>query len=341
MRKIVSVISILIVVVSSLLLTGCGQETASNKKVDIFFPSGNERFVTSGNSLKDTLEKEGFTVSLQFAGSNDEQAQQIDAVLGKGSGCIVIAAFDSKAIGTSLEKAKAKNIPIIAYDRLPMDTEAVDYYATFDNEGIGTAMAKYVENKFNLKQGAGPYTVEFFQGSDDDNNAVLINKGMMAVLKPYIDKGQLVVASGQTGFRDTTIKSWDGKNAAARMDKLVKTYYTGRNLDILMSASDSIAEGLVDGLAGAGYNGVQPFITGQDATPKALEFVRSGKQGTTMAKSAELLNGKCIRMIKAVVEGTQPEVNDVSTYNNGKITVPSYLCIPLILDKENLDEAVK
>ena len=127
-------------------------------------------------------------------------------------------------------------------------------------------MAKYVENKFNLKQGAGPYTVEFFQGSDDDNNAVLIDKGMMAVLKPYIDKGQLVVASGQTGFRDTTIKSWDGKNAAARMDKLVKTYYTGRNLDILMSASDSIAEGLVDGLAGAGYNGVQPFITGQDAT---------------------------------------------------------------------------
>ena len=121
----------------------------------------------------------------------------------------------------------------------------------------------------------------------------------------------------------------------------MKTYYTGRNLDILMSASDSIAEGLVDGLAGAGYNGVQPFITGQDATPKALEFVRSGKQGTTMAKSAELLNGKCIRMIKAVVEGTQPEVNDVRTYNNGKITVPSYLCIPLILDKENLDEAVK
>ena len=199
------------------------------------------------------------------------------------------------------------------------------------------AMAKYIENKFNLKQNGGPYTIEFFQGSDDDNNAVLIDKGMMTILKPYMDKGQLVTLSGQTRFQDTTIKGWDGKNAAARLKQLVAQYYNGRSLDIIMSASDSIAEGLVDPAA-AGYSGPQPFITGQDATPKALEFVQNGKQGITLKKSDALLNGKCLRMIKAVVEGTQPELNDLKTYNNGTITVPSYLCIPTIIDKDNLAE---
>lgn len=338
MKKILSLLCLALFLVSALFLTGCGKDTASAKRVDIFFPAGLARFEASGQTLKSSLEGQGFTVNLQFAATADEQGQQIEKAASDGTNCVVIAAVDSKAVGSSLAKAKEKKIPIIAYDRLPLNTDAVDYYATFDNEGIGVAMAKYVENKFNLKQNGGPYTIEFFQGSDDDNNAVLIDKGMMSILKPYIDKGQLVVASGQTRFQDTTIKGWDGKNAAARPKQLVSQYYSGRSLDIIMSASDSISEGLVDPAA-AGYSGSQPFITGQDATPKALDSVQNGKQGITLKKSDALLNGKCIRMIKAAVEGTQPELNDLKTYNNGSITVPSYLCIPTIIDKDNLAEA--
>ncbi len=339
MKKLFTLFCLSLFVLSTLLLSGCGQEASSNKKIDILFPSNNVRFENSGKNLKEQLEKEGYTVNLQFASSADEQGQQIESAVGNGSNCIVVAGVDSKTVGNSLAKAKEKKIPVIAYDRLPMNTDAVDYYATFDNEGIGTAMAKYIENKYNLKSGAGPYTVEFFQGSDDDNNAALIDKGMMTIIQPYIDKGQLVVASGQTKFHDTTIKGWDGKNAAERLKKLVAQYYNGRNLDIILSASDSIAEGLVEGLPGSGYTGSQPFITGQDATAKAIGFTHDGRQGFTIKKSDSLLNGKCIRMIKAVVDGTQPELNDLKTYNNGTITVPSYLCIPTIIDKENISEA--
>lgn len=341
MKKILSFLCLSALLACSLFVSGCGSESASSKKIDILFPGGLERWETSGQQLKSDLEKQGFTVNLQFAKTGDEQNQQLDAVTESGSACIVIGAVDSKKVGSSLDKAKTKKIPVIAYDRLPLNTDAVSYYATFDNEGIGTAMAQYVIEKYNLKKGAGPYNVEFFQGSDDDNNAHLIDKGMLNELKPYIDRGQLVVASGQKDFQQTTVKGWEPKNAAERTKKLLTQYYSGRQLDIAMCASDSIAEGVVDGLTSAGYSGTWPFITGQDATQKNLALVQQGKQGTTLLKSADVLNNKCVKMVKAVVEGMQPEINDLNTYNNGAITVPTYLCIPLIIDKDNITEAQK
>lgn len=156
MKKILSLLCLALFLVSALFLTGCGKDTASAKRVDIFFPAGLARFEASGQTLKSSLEGQGFTVNLQFAATADEQGQQIEKAASDGTNCVVIAAVDSKAVGSSLAKAKEKKIPIIAYDRLPLNTDAVDYYATFDNEGIGVAMAKYVENKFNLKQNGGP-----------------------------------------------------------------------------------------------------------------------------------------------------------------------------------------
>nr|WP_231036362.1 sugar-binding protein [Pectinatus sottacetonis] len=295
-----------------------------------------ERWEKSGQQFKTELEKQGFKVNLLFAKTADEQSKQVENAIKDKANCVVIGAVDSKTIGKALEKAKKNNIPIIAYDRLPMNTNAVSYYATFDNEGIGIAMGKYIVNKYNLKSGAGPYTIEFFQGADDDNNAHIINKGVMSVLKPYMDDGQLVVPSGQIDFKATNTPEWSPQNAAKRMEKLVAQYYGTRNLDIVLSASDSVTDGVIQGLMNAGYSGSWPFITGQDATKKNLAYVEQGKQGFTILKSADLINSKCIRMVKAVIDGSQLEINDVKTYNNGVITVPSYLCIPLIIDKNNI-----
>jgi len=338
MKKILTIFCMIVVVAMLLLIGGCGSKNDA-KTVDVFFPSGLERWEKSGQQFKTELEQQGFKVNLLFAKTGDEQNQQIEKAAKDKVACFVVGAVDSNNVGKALAKAKENNIPVIAYDRLPMNTDAVTYYATFDNEGIGVAMGKYIENKFNLKTGAGPYNIEFMQGSDDDNNAHLIDKGVMGVLKPYLDNGQLVVASGQTAFKDTNTAGWKADNAANRMKKLISQYYMGRNIDIILCASDSLAEGSIKALQETGYSGSWPFITGQDAAKKNIDFVSQGQQGFTMLKSASLINNKCIRMIKAVVEGTKPEINDVKTYNNGKITVPSYLCIPLIIDKDNIADA--
>lgn len=323
-----------------LLVAGCGNsDEQGSKKVAISFANSSESWQRNGQSIKDALEAEGFQVDLQFADTDVKQAEQIQELIAGGPKCLVIGAVNSTTLGDALKLAKEKNIPVIAYDRLIMNTDAVSYYASFDNEAVGNAMGYYIEAALNLKSGAGPFNFEAFAGDPDDNNAHLFFDGAMNILKPYIDKGQLVCRSGELSFDKVNTKGWEPKHAAARMDKLLKQYYAdGAGIDVILSPNDGIAGGIRDGMAQAGYGGGMPILTGQDADPKALQAIKEGKQSITIFKDPAQLSAKCIRMIKAVVEGTQPSVNDVTTYNNGVITVPSYLCIPKIIDKDNLGD---
>src|SRR5690606_9945538 len=106
--------------------------------------------------------------------------------------------------------AKKQGIPVISYDRLIMNTENVDYYVTFDNFKVGVLQGQYIEEKLGLKEGKGPFNIELFAGSPDDNNAYFFWDGAMSILKPYIDNGQLVVRSGQTQFDQIATLRWDG-----------------------------------------------------------------------------------------------------------------------------------
>jgi putative multiple sugar transport system substrate-binding protein len=336
MKKNIHLFLALVMTLLLSLVSGCGSQDSS-KTVELCFSHQPDRWMNGAQEMKESLEKEGYKVNLTIYNSEEEQKSAMAAAVKAKPKCIVTAGVDTKIVQESLDEAQKENIPIIGYDSLPKDTAAVSYYVTFDNEGVGTAMGKYIEQKFNLRSGAGPFTIEFFSGGPNDSNAPLMYKGMYDVLKPYLDKGQLVVPSGKVTFSDTATKDWDAKVSASRMKELVAKYYTGRSLDIIVSASDGISYGIIDGLAD--YHGSQPFITGQDADKKALAFIQQGKMGMTIRKDSNDLNQKCIRMIKAVVEGTKPVLNDTDTYNNGAITVPTYLCIPYIVDKDNLSEA--
>jgi len=337
MRKIARALTAcLLILTMAFLAAGCGSSGHEAKRVDLIFSHSPERWQTGAKSMAEELTQQGYQVNLQIFSNEDEQKAAMKGAIDGKSSCIVLAGGNDKVIGDELKAAKDAKIPIIAYDSLVQNTDALSYYVTFDNEGIGASMGRYIEEKFNLQSGAGPFTIEFLSGSEHDSNARLMHDGTYEVLKPYIDKGQLVVLSGKTSFEDTAIKNWDTKNAEAYTQELVSKYYTGRSLDIVVAASDGIAYGVIDGLAN--YSGSWPFITGQDADAKALDYVRNGRMGFTIKKDSDTLNYKCVRMIKAVVEGSHPDINDVNTYNNGVITVPSYLCIPQIIDKDNIDE---
>ena len=333
MKKIITYLSLAIMALVLFVAAGCGSDNGSSKKVAVAFANSSASWQKNGQTIKDTLEKEGFSVDLQFADTADQQVQQIKDQIKAGPRCIVIGAVDGSALTDVLAEAKEKKIPLIAYDRLIMDTDAVSYYAAFDNEAVGTAMGEYLEAALNLKSGAGPFNIEVFAGDPKDNNAHLFFEGAMKVLKPYMDKGQLVVPSKETGFDQVATKDWDAKNAANRMEKLLAAN-PGTDYAAILSPNDGVAGGIREALA-KGYSGTFPLITGQDAEAKAIEAIQSGQQAITIYKAPELLTAKCVRMIKAVVEGSKPDINDISTYNNGVITVPAYLCIPMIIDRNN------
>lgn len=334
----ISVCLILSLLGLSVLFTGCGSEAEGGKNVAVTFANSSASWQRNGDTIKKALEEVGFAVNLQFADNEKQQIDQLKEMIESKPRCIVIGAVNSGALAEVLKAAKENQIPVIAYDRLVMNTDAVSYYASFDNEGVGQAMGEYIEAALNLKSGAGPFNIEVFAGDPGDNNAHLFFSGAMDVLKPYLDKGQLVCPSRETSFEQAATKDWDPKNAKTRMEKLLAGNYSdGKQLHAILSPNDGCAGAIVEALADRGYAGSQPIITGQDADPAALDNIRQGRQAITIYKDPAQLTAKCVRMIKAVVEGVQPDINDVKTYNNGSITVPAYLCTPYIVDKENID----
>lgn len=320
---------------------------SKGKKVGVAMPTqSSERWINDGANMKAKLEELGYTVEMQYA-EDDVQAQvsQIENLIANGADCLVVAAVDSSALVNVLAQAKANDIPVIAYDRLLMDTDAVSYYATFDNKGVGTAIAEYIEEKKDLKNAKADgksYNIEFFMGSPDDNNAVFLYNGIMEVLQPYLDDGTLVCKTGRTAFQDTCILRWSQETAQQWCENYLSGYYADEKIDIACTAFDGFAYGVRAALEGAGYTTGDewPLITGQDAELMAVKNIISGYQTMSIYKDTRLLADKCVKMVQAVLEGTEPEINDTTQYNNNVKIVPSYLCTPVAVDKDNYKEII-
>jgi putative multiple sugar transport system substrate-binding protein len=320
---------------------------ANGKVVGVAMPTqSSERWINDGANMKEQLEALGYEVDLQYA-EDDVQAQvsQIENLVAKGVDCLVVAAVDSAALVNALGQAKEAGIPVIAYDRLLMDTDAVSYYATFDNKAVGTLMAQYVEENMDLKNAEADgksYTVELFMGSPDDNNAYFVYDGIMEVIQPYIDNGVLVCESGQIDFESNNTLRWSQETAQQRCENILTANYADKKLDIAITAYDGLAYGVRSALEGAGYVVGEdwPMITAQDAETMACKNIISGHQTMSICKDTKILAAKCVTMVQAVLEGTEPEINDTEQYNNNVLTVPSYLCVPVAVDKDNLQEVV-
>ena len=323
-------------------------DTGAGKTIGVAMPTqSSERWINDGADMKEQLEAVGYSVELQYD-EDDVQAQvsQIENLIAKNVDCLVVAAVDSSALVNALAQAKAAGIPVIAYDRLLMDTDAVSYYATFDNKGVGTAIAKYVEEKMDLanaEKDGKSYTCELFMGSPDDNNAVFLYNGVMEVLQPYFDNGVLVCKSGQLDFESNNTLRWSQETAQSRCENILTANYADAKLDIAISAYDGLSYGIRSALEGAGYvaGGEDwPLITGQDAETMACKNILAGYQTMSICKDTSLLASKCVTMVQAVLEGTEPEINDTEQYNNNVLVVPSYLCTPVPVDKDNLKEVI-
>lgn len=311
--------------------------------VGIAMPTkSSERWVSDGENMAKEFEKLGYRTDLQYAEDVVEnQISQIENMITKGVDILVIASIDGEALTDVLQKANEQGIDVIAYDRLIMNSDHVSYYATFDNFQVGVLQGTYIEEKLGLKDGEGPFNIELFAGSPDDNNAYFFFDGAMSVLKPYIDSGQLIVKSGQTDFDQIAILRWDGETAQARMDNLLSAHYTTEKVDAVLSPYDGISIGIISSLKGVGYGKEDmPIITGQDAELASVKSIIAGEQTQTVFKDTRELAKKAVTMAEAVLKGKEAEVNDTETYDNGVKVVPSYLLEPVSVDISNYKEVL-
>ena len=312
--------------------------------VGILMPTqSSERWINDGANMKAQLEEKGYKVELQYAEDDTAmQVSQLENYIAKDVDCLVIAAIDSGVLVNAEAQAKEAGIPIIAYDRLLMDTDAISYYATFDNKGVGTVIAQYIKDTKDLEaaRAAGEsYTLEFFMGSPDDNNALFLYNGIMEVLGEYLEDGTLVCKSGKTSFEDTCILRWSQETAQANCENVLTAFYADEDLDIACTAFDGFAYGCKAALLGAGYTEENwPLVTGQDAEVMATKNIIAGTQTMSIYKDTRLLASKAVTMVDAVLQGTEPEINDTEQYNNGVITVPTYMCTPIAVDQANYKE---
>ncbi len=319
---------------------------APKTKVGVCMPTKDaQRWNQDGANMKAMLEEAGYTVDLQYA-NNDvaTQVSQIENMVTGGCSVIVIGSIDGSALKAALDNAKRKKVAVVSYDRLIMNSNAVSYYATFDNYKVGVMMAEYLVDKLNLKERTkdDPAYIEYFTGSPDDNNCVFLWNGSMDVFKPYIDSGVLVCRSGQTSKAQCSTLRWATEEAQNRMENLIASNGygpRGTRLDAVLSHADIVSMGVTNALVAAGYTKANfPIITGQDADIAAVKNVLKGTQAMTIFKDTRTLAEKTVTMVDALMKNTKPEVNDTKSYNNGTGIIPSYLCDPVIVEPSNYKE---
>ncbi|WP_104172788.1 sugar-binding protein [Arthrobacter sp. Y81] len=341
-----------IAAIAALALTACGRaETGTtggtsggeafpqNSSIGVALPQKtSENWVLAEKLFNDGLNGAGFKADVQFAnGGVSEQQNQISAMVTKGAKVIIVGAIDGAQLGTQLKQAKDSGATIIAYDRLLLNTENVDYYVAYDNFKVGELQGQALLDGMKAKKPSGPYNIELFAGSPDDANAKVFFDGAMSILQPKIDDGTLKVLSGQKSFEQAVTQGWKAENAQRRADTLLTGSYGTASLDGVLSPNDTLARAVLTSVKAAGKP--LPIITGQDSEVESVKSIMAGEQYSTINKDTRKLVEHAITMVKDIQAGKTPEINDDKSYNNTVKTVPAYLLDPVIVTKENVKTA--
>ena len=333
-----------------------GGAAAKGNKVGIAMPTKSlERWNRDGSYLQEQFKSKGYEVSLVYS-DNDvtQQVNDIENLIADNVSILVVAAIDGESLSNVLDDADSKGIPVISYDRLIMNTKAVDYYVSFDNYTVGKLQGQYVVDTLGLNTSdtSKKYNIEFTAGDPADNNAGFFFNGAYDTLKPFLDAGILNVVSGQTSFEQVATASWDTTNAMNRMQNILASNYSdGTQLDIALCSNDSTALGVTQAIESdyAGKNSV--IITGQDGDEANLANIVDGKQSMTVYKAVANEAVVTLDIAVAILNGQKPDANFASTanwgfecaydntsYNNNTGLIPSYLLVPTVVTKDNIDK---
>ncbi|PKM49998.1 MAG: sugar ABC transporter substrate-binding protein [Firmicutes bacterium HGW-Firmicutes-7] len=326
--------------------TGKAPKGEKTGRVGVSMPTkSSERWIRDSEGIKEGLEALGYEVDLQFAEDHvDVQVSQIENMLMQGVDALVIAAIDGATLTTVCNMAREQGVVIIAYDRLIMNTEAVDYFATFDSTAIGKLQGGYIVEKLGLKEGKGPFNVEIFAGSLDDSNTPFYYEGAMMELQPYIDNGMVVVKSAQVNLNQVATQNWDGQIAQARMDNILTAFYAdGSKVDAVVSPYDGLSLGILSALKGIGYGAEDlpyPIISGQDCEIPSIKSIIAGEQAQSVFVDTRELSKVAVKLVDETLKNGVAEVNRLEAYDNSVKKVSAMAISATSVDIDNYEEVL-
>ncbi|MFV0247062.1 MAG: substrate-binding domain-containing protein [Mycoplasmatales bacterium] len=335
-----------ILVVSILVLTGCGNSSAGKTVIGVSMPTkDHQRWIQDGDYLKKEFEAKGYKVLLQYSQDDEaKQAEVIENMIAQNADVLIVAATNGSALGSPLQTAADNDIPVVAYDRLLTNTPNVTSYVTFDNELVGHMQGKYIIDQLglDLNDKSESYNLEIFSGSEGDSNSGYFYSGAMAELQPYIDAGILKVLSGQTTLAQTATPVWASDKAQERMDNILTAYYSGgKKVDAILASADCLSEGIIPSLISAGYTDADwPIVTGQDCDVASIKYIKDKKQSMSIFKDTSALAAKTVDVTEAILAGEEPEYNNTTTYDNGEFVVPAILLDPVLVTEANIQEVL-
>ena len=300
--------------------------TAAGKKIRIGFAMDalkQERWQKDRDLFLKRAEELGAEVLLQTAdGSDDAQMKQVESLLTQGIDVLVIVPHNAEVAGAMVEMAKKQNVPVISYDRLVRNSEP-DLYVSFDNERVGELQAKVLFEK----QPKGNYLL--IGGAPTDNNAALLRKGQLNILKAAIDSGDIKIVADQWA------KEWLAEEALKHTENALTQ--SDNKIDAVVVSNDGTAGGVIEALKAQGLAG-KVLVSGQDAELFALQRILAGTQTMTVYKPISRLAPAAVEA--AIALAKREKLNTTRTVNNGRIDVPSLLIEPIPIQRDNIDTVI-
>jgi D-xylose transport system substrate-binding protein len=283
-----------------------------------------ERWKTDEKAIKDQLTKLGGSyISADAASSPEKQLADVDGLIAKGAKALIILAMDKDAIIPALAKAKAKGIPVVAYDRLIESPEV--FYITFDNKEVGRAQARAVL----AAKPKGNYAM--IKGSPIDPNSNFLREGQGEVLADAIKKGDIKIVG------EEYTEGWKPENAQKNMEQILTK--NANKVDAVVASNDGMAGGVVAALSARGLKGVP--VSGQDGDFGALNRVALGTQTVSVWKDSRDLGREAATAAMSLAGGKK--VDGAITFNGGekKVSMQAMLLKPIPVTAANLDVVIK
>ncbi len=320
----------------------------STLAVGIVLPTKDEpRWIQDETRFREALGAAGYDVEILFSqGSSATEKSNVEDLITKGIKVLIICPQDGSAAAAAAEAARDAGVAVISYDRLIRDTDAVDYYVTFDSIAVGAQQAQYLVD--NAEGSGNP--LYLYAGAASDNNAFIFFEGAWGVLQPLIADGTFVVKNSSeavalmdkgdltrdemAGIIGQITTNWDfntAKNLAEA--NLTATTTADKGRVFILAPNDGTARAIADAFA-ADPDVTEYFVTGQDAEKASVQYIIDGKQSMTVFKDVRTLVNDAINAAVSLLEGNAPTAS--GAYNNGVVDVPAIQSPVVTVDAGNV-----
>jgi D-xylose transport system substrate-binding protein len=277
--------------------------------------------------LQQAFEKAGVEADIQNAeGDKSTQQQQAEQMITNGAKVLLLVNLDSGSGAAIAGNAASQGVKVIDYDRLTLDTDATDYYVSFDNERVGKLQGQGLVDCVGDKQGA---RIAVLNGSPTDNNATLFKNGYDSVINPKFESGEW------TEVDDQSVPDWDNQQALTIFEQMLQK--AGNKIDGVLAANDGLANAAISALKQRKLPQIP--VTGQDATLEGIQNIVNGDQCMTVYKPTEEEAGAAADLAIALAKGQKPKAK-TTPIDNGTEEVPSILLEPIAVTRDNISEYI-